>query len=158
MAANSLKDARAALLADTALRGAAYGHALADRLDAALAEVFTDAAAGNLRVALVALGSYERRELCPGSDVDVLLLHDVRGRQRDVVKDLAERCWYPLWDAGFVTGHGLRTIKESLALADDDLDALTSFLDGRTVAGDAALTDDLVAKGRQLAARRGTRC
>jgi len=157
MAANSLKDARAALLADTALGGAAYGRAMADRLDAALAEVFTDAAAGNLRVALVALGSYERRELCPGSDVDVLLLHDVRGRQRDLVKDLAERCWYPLWDAGFVTGHGLRTVKESLALADDDLDALTSFLDGRTVAGDATLTDDLVAKGRQLAARRGTR-
>ena len=51
----------------------------------------------------------------------------------------------------------MRTVKESLALADEDLDVLTSFLDGRTVAGDATLTDDLVAKGRQLAARRGAR-
>ena len=105
----------------------------------------------------VALGSYGRRELCPGSDVDVLLLHDVRSKHRGAVKQLAERCWYPLWDAGFVTGHGMRTVKESLALADEDLDALTSFLDGRTIAGDATLTDELIAKGRQLASRRATR-
>ncbi len=107
MAANSLKDARAALLADTTLAGCGVrpraGGSCSTRRSPRCS---TDAAAGNLRVALVALGSYERRELCPGSDVDVLLLHDVRGRQRDVVKDLAERCWYPLWDAGFVTGHG----------------------------------------------------
>ena len=37
---------------------------------------------------------------------------------------MTEQLWYPLWDAGFVTGHGARTVKESIALADDDLDAL----------------------------------
>ena len=30
-------------------------------------------------VALLVLGSYGRRELCPGSDVDVLLLRATRG-------------------------------------------------------------------------------
>ena len=158
MAATSLKDARAALLADTDAAGCGVRPRPGGRLDAALAEVFADAAAGNIRVALVALGSYGRRELCPGSDVDVLLLHDVRGRQRATrSSDLAERCWYPLWDAGFVTGHGLRTVKESLALADEDLDALTSFLDVRTVAGDATLTDELDREGSPARARGAAR-
>jgi [protein-PII] uridylyltransferase len=156
MPATSLRAARAALIEDVQLRGGAFGIALAGALDAALAEEFA-AGAGKLRVALVALGSYARRDLCPGSDVDVLLLHDVKNRQRDTVRELAERCWYPLWDAGFVTGHGLRTVKESIALADSDLDALTAFLDARPIAGDASLTAELVARGRELAVRRGTR-
>jgi [protein-PII] uridylyltransferase len=151
--AQSLKDARAALLTDSALRGRAYGQSLAAAIDDGLRSV---AAAGAVppRVALVALGSYARGELCPGSDVDVLVLYDGRGKHRDSVRRFAERCWYLLWDAGFVTGHGLRTVKESLALAGDDLDALTSFLDARHVFGDAGVTDTLVAKGRELAVRR----
>jgi len=67
---------------------------------------------------------------------------------------MTEQLWYPLWDAGFVTGHGARTIKESLALADNDLDALTALLDVRALAGDAALGRELEAKARELAHRR----
>ena len=77
---------------------------------------------------------------------------------RRASSDLAERCWYPLWDAGFVTGHGTRTVKESLALADDDLDALTRV--PRRAAPSRATRrspTSSCAKGRQLAARRGTR-
>ncbi|MGH8977745.1 MAG: DUF294 nucleotidyltransferase-like domain-containing protein, partial [Acidimicrobiia bacterium] len=156
MADTSLRAARAALLEDDALRGSAFGAALSARLDAALAGVF-DAARGPLRVSLVALGSYARRELCPGSDVDLLLLHDVRTKQRDAAREVAERCWYPLWDAGFVTGHALRSVKESIALADAELDTMTSFLVVRPVAGDDTLTTELVAKARQLAVRRSAR-
>ena len=152
----SLRDARAGLLADGALRGVTFGRALADLLDATLAELFMPAG-GRTRAAIVALGSYGRRELCPGSDVDVMLLHDARGRARPGVHALAERLWYPLWDAGFVTGHALRTVKESVALADDDLDALTAIVEARHVAGDAALTADLVGRARDLIARRGGR-
>ena len=122
MIAASLRDARASLLADTTRRGVAFGEALADVLDRTLRELFEDVG-GKTRVALVALGSYARRELCPGSDVDVLLLHDAKGRGLPAVRDLAERIWYPLWDAGFVTGHGTRTVKDSIALADEDIDA-----------------------------------
>jgi [protein-PII] uridylyltransferase len=155
MIAASLREARASLLADTSVRGVAFGRALADVLDRTLTALFEEIA--RPKVALVALGSYARRELCPGSDVDVLLLHDVRGRNEAELRTLAERCWYPLWDAGFVTGHGLRTVRDSVALADSDLDALTVLLDARHVAGDAALTDALVAGGRKLAARRSRR-
>jgi [protein-PII] uridylyltransferase len=156
MIAASLRDARASLLADTTVRGAAFGEAMADVLDRTLTELFEDVG-GRTRVALVALGSYARRELCPGSDVDVLLLHDAKGRSLPAVRDLAERIWYPLWDAGLVTGHGTRTVKDSIALADEDIDALTAFLDAHHIAGDADLTDELVTRGRQLAQRRSRR-
>jgi len=152
-----LRDARATLFADTELRGRAFGEALAAAVDEALIDVFEELGRDG-DVALVALGSYGRRELCPGSDIDVLLVHDLRGRKHaDTVRDMTEKLWYPLWDAGFVTGHGARTVKESVALAEDDIDALTSLLDIRFVAGAAALAADLERRVREHAARRRAR-
>ena len=149
-----LRDARAALVADPSLRGRAFGASLASVLDGALIDVFTEVEAPG-EVALVALGSYARRELCPGSDVDVLLLHNLRGRNASrTVRALTERLWYPLWDAGLVTGHGARTIKESISLADEDLDALTALLEVRHVAGASDLTIELERRARELAVRR----
>jgi [protein-PII] uridylyltransferase len=88
--------------------------------------------------------------LCPGSDVDVVLVHDGAADLATV----AERLWYPLWDAGFVLGHAANTVKQEVALAERDLHALTAMLDARLVAGDSALFDDLVARIRRLAERR----
>ena len=106
--------------------------------------------------ALVALGSYARRELCPGSDVDVMLLH-TGGRRTSALREDASRLWYPLWDAGFVLGHSARTVKEALSLADSELDALTALLDTRLLAGDDELLDDMMAKVRRLAPKRRNR-
>ncbi|MDQ1520441.1 MAG: [protein-PII] uridylyltransferase, partial [Actinomycetota bacterium] len=156
--ATSLRDARAALVADNTRRGRAFGVALADLIDGALAPVVEDWRA-QTPVALIALGSYARRELCPGSDVDVVLLVSDRRRDRAErsVKELAEQLWYPLWDAGFVTGHGTRSVKQSLSLADADLDALTAHLEIRHVAGDATMTAELARRSRELAVRRRDR-
>jgi [protein-PII] uridylyltransferase len=98
----------------------------------------------------VAVGSYGRAELCPGSDVDAILVHDGRAD----IAAVTDRLWYPLWDAGFVLGHATRTKKEAVALADRDLDALTALLDARRVAGDDHLFLDLVARIHDLAQRR----
>ncbi len=134
-----------------------FGAALAAAVDGSLAEAFGDLGRSG-DVALVGLGSYARRELCPGSDVDVLLVHNLRGRRSvDAVRSMTEQLWYPLWDAGFVTGHGARTIKESLALADDDRDALTALLDIRLIAGSVELARELELKARELAVRRQAR-
>ncbi|HET9770416.1 MAG TPA: [protein-PII] uridylyltransferase, partial [Acidimicrobiia bacterium] len=129
---------RDALFADPALRGRGFCRTYAQRADAWLAGLLGDEG----DVALVAVGGYGRAELAPGSDLDVMLLH--RGRKD--VRELAERIWYPLWDAGFKLGHGVRTIKEALALAASDLDTATSLLDVRLVAGDPGLSEELARK------------
>jgi [protein-PII] uridylyltransferase len=154
--ASSLKNARAELLADVSLQGADFGAALADVLDRRLRELF-EQDDPRAPVALVAFGSYARRELCPGSDVDLVLLHAAKSRQRGAVRELAERFWYELWDAGLVTGHGIRTIRESIALADEDLDALTSLQDARHILGSPSLTEELERRGRELLQRRSKR-
>ncbi len=145
------------LLADLSLRGRSFGAALSDAVDAALAEAFGELS-GAGEVAVVALGSYARRELCPGSDIDVLLVHAMKGRRGgDRVRAMTEQLWYPLWDAGFITGHGARTVKESIALADEDLDALTALVGVRLIAGTPDLAADLQRKARELAVRRSGR-
>jgi len=70
---------------------------------------------------------------------------------------MTEELWYPLWDAGFVTGHGARTVKESIALAGEDMDALTSLLDVRLITGSPALAVELEQRARELAARKRAR-
>ncbi len=145
------------MLADGSRRGRAWGEALAAEIDRALVDVFSTFTTRD-NVAVLALGSYGRREMCPGSDVDVLLVHGLKRRSStEAVKEMAERLWYPLWDAGFVTGHGARTVKESVALADADLDALTALLDVRVIAGDVALADALQSAVRDLALKRRDR-
>jgi [protein-PII] uridylyltransferase len=101
-------------------------------------------------VALVAVGGYGRRELCPGSDLDVVLLH---GGRRDIAA-VAERIWYPVWDAGVALDHSVRTVKEAVAVADKDLKAALGLLTARRIAGDDALVGEL---GRRIDALWHTR-
>lgn len=89
---------------------------------------------------MLALGGYGRRELCPGSDVDVLLLH----KPKVGVDEMATSLWYPLWDAGLKLGNAVRTPKQALSLAAEDIPTATSLLGARVVAGDVGLGDDLI--------------
>jgi len=140
LAGKAIRADRDALFADPALRGRDFCRAYANRADAWL----TTLLGREPDVALVAVGGYGRAELAPGSDLDVVLLHKGRpGRGGTDVRQLAERIWYPLWDAGLKLGHGVRTVKEALALAATDVDTATSLLDVRLVAGDPALSDEL---------------
>ncbi len=141
---------RAALLADSSVQGAAFCRAYTALADSWLVGLFGTGAAG---VALIAVGGYGREDLCPGSDLDVLLVHTRKDRDLAEVKELADQVWYPLWDAGLKVGHGVRSVKEALALAHDDLDTATSLLDSRLIAGDQAVATDL--RERAVAAWRG---
>src|SRR5262244_3478992 len=94
---------------------------------------------GETGVALVAVGGYGRRELLPGSDLDVLLLHP----GRPGIAELADRIWYPIWDSGIRLDHAVRTQREGREVARADLRAALGLLHARHVAGDPELTAEL---------------
>lgn len=98
-------------------------------------------------MAVVALGSYARRMLCPASDVDVLLLHD--GWADPDLEVVVRAVCYPLWDAGLTVGHAVRTPTEAVQAAADRLDTATTLADRRLVAGDPGLYDAFSGRARR---------
>lgn len=105
--------------------------------------------------AIVATGSLGRGELLPHSDLDLLLLHD--GKAPEAVGAVAEALWYPLWDANIRLDHSVRTVSEALYIAAADLPAVLGMLDARHIAGDEALSAQLVDEVRAQW-RSGIRC
>jgi [protein-PII] uridylyltransferase len=90
-------------------------------------------------VALVAVGGYGRRELLPGSDLDVLLLHE----GKESIARVADRVWYPVWDSGARLDHAVRTVPQARRVARNDLKVALGLLNARHVAGDPDLTTRL---------------
>ena len=119
----------------------------ADAADAWLARLFDEATKGRARgYALLAVGGHGRRELCPGSDLDLVLLHRAhRGYDR-----VAQAIWYAIWDSGVPLDHSVRTRGEVLTVARTDMKAVLGLLDGRLVAGDEHLCERVLAEVREL--------
>ncbi len=136
----------APLLADESLSGAAWCRAHTGLVDRWLAELFSAARPDGEGAALVAIGGYGRSELCPRSDIDVILLHE---KGVDAAA-MAEAIWYPIWDVGLHLGHGVATVRQAVALAAKDLESATSLLSARHIAGDQQLTAELAAKALDL--------
>jgi [protein-PII] uridylyltransferase len=95
-------------------------------------------------VSVVAVGALGRTDPAPGSDLDLVLVHD----GRTDVADLADRVWYPIWDAGVGLDHSVRTVEEAVTVARSDLKAALGLLDARHVAGDPALSASLISATR----------
>ncbi|MGH8899413.1 MAG: ACT domain-containing protein [Egibacteraceae bacterium] len=106
-------------------------------------------------LAIVALGSYARRELCPASDIDLLLLHDGWGDPD--LQALVQAVCYPLWDAGLSVGHAVRTPREAVRSAAERVDTATALTDRRLVAGDHGLLDELAVRVTRWLRRNGGR-
>ena len=92
------------------------------------------------RVAVLATGSFGRRELAPFSDLDLLFLCDKNPDAK--VEALAHAILVPFWDAKLDAGHAVRSVADGLALPDKDLAAATALLDARYLAGDSRLASD----------------
>ncbi|HYO64841.1 MAG TPA: [protein-PII] uridylyltransferase [Archangium sp.] len=89
-------------------------------------------------LALVALGSYGRRELSPHSDLDLLLLRGP-GVSEESVAPLARAFPTLLWDLKRAVGWSARGPDECLRAAESDHTIRTALLDSRFVTGDAAV-------------------
>jgi [protein-PII] uridylyltransferase len=149
----TLRDARQALLGERDLRGAAWCARYAGEVDRWLAGVFATAVAGEDKgIALIAVGGFGRGLLAPGSDVDLLLVHD--GKRR--IKDVADAVWYPIWDSGQALDHSVRTAREVRGAMDSDIKVALGLLDARRVAGDERVASAVIERvAEQWKARRG---
>ena len=92
--------------------------------------------------ALVALGSYGRKELCYHSDIDIMVLF--KDKIPSAASALAEELLYPLWDLGFELGYAIRDIQDCLTLSKKDFMVFTSLLDARFIGGESPLYLDLL--------------
>ncbi|WP_067482382.1 [protein-PII] uridylyltransferase [Actinomadura hibisca] len=133
--ARTAPEARAALAAARAARAAELDRWLAGLL--AAERVPGREASGG--VALLAVGSHARRELTPGGDLDLVLVH----RDRDGVAEVADRVWYPVWDSGLRLDHSVRTVQEARDVARTDMKAALGLLSARRIAGEQTLVDEL---------------
>jgi len=105
----------------------------ADRVDALIRQLFTDAGGDAGPVAIVALGGYGRRHLCLHSDIDLLVLFG--GGIGSAEERFVHSFLNPLWDLGVVIGHQVREIEDFQLLERDNPEFLLALLDARPVAG-----------------------
>lgn len=93
-------------------------------------------------LAILALGGYGRGELCPHSDVDLMVLRPAGDSYHDAGKS-AEAFLHILWDAGLDVGHSVRTLEDVLRLHGSAGDAWAAVLESRFVCGNAGLAEAL---------------
>lgn len=121
------------------------------------------------RVTLVAHGGYARGEMTPGSDVDLMLLHDITAIPQQlgpataasaeaatpgqILRDLARRFLQDMFDAGLEVGQSVRTIAEAVQLAATDVTIFSTLLEMRVLVGDASRCRQLAGRLRSLASR-----
>jgi [protein-PII] uridylyltransferase len=78
-------------------------------------------------IALAAVGGYGRGELCPGSDLDILIVHhDHLSAQQ--IQDFVNFVLYPIWDGKTPNAdiprsvdHSVRTLAQTREAANSDL-------------------------------------
>jgi [protein-PII] uridylyltransferase len=100
----------------------------------------------DLKMELVAVGGYGRRELHPYSDVDLLIL--LPGDDYDAAQEMIENFLRFLWDIGLEIGHSVRSIKDCVKEARADLTIMTNLLEARHLSGDESLLESLDGKIR----------
>ena len=128
--------------------------AVGDLVLTRLAEHWGEASDGRTEgVALAAVGSIARRDAGPASDLDLLLIHAGSTLKKEDLASLAQRLWYPIWDAGLELDHSVRSLTECRQVATRDLAAAAGLLDLRLIGGDPQLVQQ--ARAAILADWRG---
>ncbi|MEI9907237.1 MAG: HD domain-containing protein [Actinomycetota bacterium] len=96
-------------------------------------------------LALAAVGGYGRGELCPGSDLDILILHSDQFSAEKLL-EFVNAVLYPIWDGTTSNSqmprsvdHSVRTRSQTRETARSDLKVAMGLLDIRLICGDADL-------------------
>jgi len=87
----------------------------------------------SIPVAIVALGSYGREQLCVHSDIDLLIVYEkIDGFNTDII---IEKLLYLAWDAGLKLGHRVHQINDLFKASCEDITIRTSLMESRFIIG-----------------------
>jgi len=87
--------------------------------------------------AVLALGGYGRAEMNPKSDLDLMFFYEPSGKE--AAKVISDRMLYLLWDLNLDVGYSVRSSKDCLEQAGQDVTVRTALLDGRFLCGNPDL-------------------
>ncbi len=88
---------------------------------------------GSIPIAIVALGSYGREQLCVHSDIDLLIVYeDIAGYNLPLI---IEKLFYLALDSGLKLGHRVHDTKELFNSAQTDITIRTSLMESRFITG-----------------------
>jgi len=98
-------------------------------------EMFGDYAPmkNSIPLALVALGSYGREQLCVYSDIDLMIVYkEIPGYN---TKEMIEKMLYILWDTGLKLGHRVHTVEELFEVSKTEITIKTALIESRFIEG-----------------------
>ena len=88
---------------------------------------------GSIPIAIIALGSYGREQLCVHSDIDLMIVYAKNdGYNTDAI---IEKLLYLAWDAGLKLGHRVHEVNDIEKAAAEDITIRTSFMEARLIIG-----------------------
>ena len=99
-------------------------------------------------IAIAAVGGYGRGELSPGSDLDILIVHQGQYPET-MLNEIVNALLYPLWDQGIKVDYSVRTRSETRATARLDIRVALGLLDLRIISGDARLLEAIANDARE---------
>lgn len=114
--------------------------------DLLISQLFAASGADSEKMAIAAVGSFGRGELAPGSDLDIVILHNGSYSQEQL-SEIVNAILYPLWDQKIKVDHSVRTRSEVREALSEDLKVAMGLLDIRLICGSA----DLVAEIQSIA-------
>ena len=87
----------------------------------------------SIPIAIVALGSYGREQLCVHSDIDLLIVYeDIEGYN---TKLIIEKLFYLALDSGMKLGHRVHEVSDLFQASQEDVTIHTSLLESRFITG-----------------------
>lgn len=87
----------------------------------------------SIPIAIVALGSYGREQLCVHSDIDLLITYeDVPGYNTQMI---IEKLFYLALDAGLKLGHRVHDVSDLFKAANEDITIRTALMESRFICG-----------------------
>lgn len=88
---------------------------------------------GNIPLALIALGSYGREQLCVHSDIDLMIVYEKNDGYNTAA--IIEKFLYLAWDSGLKLGHRVHEVNNLLSASREDITIKTAMMESRLIIG-----------------------